>query len=455
MLPPSGNNPGISVPLQVFDRPQFVSPRELFAPPQSVELAKNHPGVAPLATIDSAAITPPIVEPPQTLVPREFDTSPTTHQPSLAIPSPVLEKSQTIPLVQPLLAPAVHESHSLVVPSLILESSRTVVPHHAVSPMDTVSPLVTSSLTLGSSQPSPPPHPVASPVVTAHPSLVTPPSLGSSQLVITHHIPPTVTEPPLVTPHDGGSPQTVAPQVDASQKLVSRHQTIDPSPQAAVAHYSDLAEGIVCENSEVTATAKIAYKPRGTSTSTRSRRESLEGVPDIILSLGGSGYEFAAPSSQQLLTTSVEDDMGTSATPSSPLDELVVPSSQQSLEECMTIPMEVDTNTPATPSADELIVPSSQQSLEEPLTIPTTSVTATRSNTFAFALRVIPKYNIDRSDFPSWLLERGRLDRVLSVEGGKIWEKLITTWLRQERRLGFGLNERIVSENFRHASSVF
>jgi len=56
---------------------------------------------------------------------------------------------------------------------------------------------------------------------------------------------------------------------------------------------------------------------------------------------------------------------------------------------------------------------------------------------------VIPTFNIDRSDLPSWLLERGRLDSVLSVEAGEIWEKLITTWLRQERRLGFGLNEQL------------
>ena len=46
---------------------------------------------------------------------------------------------------------------------------------------------------------------------------------------------------------------------------------------------------------------------------------------------------------------------------------------------------------------------------------------------------------------PSWLLEYGRLDSILSVEAGGLWEKLITTWVRQERRLGFGLNEDIVS----------
>ena len=92
--------------------------------------------------------------------------------------------------------------------------------------------------------------------------------------------------------------------------------------------------------------------------------------------------------------------MGTSATPPSSLDELVVPSSQQSLEGCLTIPMEVETSDPATPSADEPIVPSSQQSLEEPVTIPATSVATTKSNTFVYALRVVPDYNIDRLDLP-------------------------------------------------------
>ena len=93
-------------------------------------------------------------------------------------------------------------------------------------------------------------------------------------------------------------------------------------------------------------------------------------------------------------------------------------------------------------------MPSSQHSLEDFLTIPVDLPPGMAPKHFRFAPRVIPAYSIDRSDFPSWLIERGRLDYVLSVEAGDIWEKLITTWLRQERRLGFGMNEKIVRESF-------
>jgi hypothetical protein len=62
-----------------------------------------------------------------------------------------------------------------------------------------------------------------------------------------------------------------------------------------------------------------------------------------------------------------------------------------------------------------------------------------------FAPRVVPKFNDNRSDFPSWFHDRKRLDAVQNVEAGDLWKKLIGLWLQQERRLAFGLNEKIVS----------
>ncbi|KAF9777724.1 hypothetical protein BJ322DRAFT_992316, partial [Thelephora terrestris] len=49
----------------------------------------------------------------------------------------------------------------------------------------------------------------------------------------------------------------------------------------------------------------------------------------------------------------------------------------------------------------------------------------------------------DKSDFPSWFDDREKLDYVLSVEGGELWKRLIAAWIRQERRVGFGLNEKL------------
>ena len=152
----------------------------------------------------------------------------------------------------------------------------------------------------------------------------------------------------------------------------------------------------------------INYKPR----STQIRRESIDGAPDIILSLSPSGYQLSEQ--QGPLVTPMETVSTTPSASSSP-DELIVPSSQSSLEDCLEIPMEAAIDIPPT------------------------------SNRFQFAPRVIPNYTIDRSDLPSWLLGSGRLDFVLEVEGGDLWKKLIVTWLRQERRVGFGLDAKIVS----------
>ena len=61
-----------------------------------------------------------------------------------------------------------------------------------------------------------------------------------------------------------------------------------------------------------------------------------------------------------------------------------------------------------------------------------------------FTPRVVPKFEMDRSDFPSWFNNHDRLTTILDVAGGDLWKKLIYLWLRQERRLAFGLNEAIV-----------
>ncbi|KAF9781016.1 hypothetical protein BJ322DRAFT_1023687 [Thelephora terrestris] len=94
------------------------------------------------------------------------------------------------------------------------------------------------------------------------------------------------------------------------------------------------------------------------------------------------------------------------------------------------------TSSPPTSSSP---TPSTTSFGEIPLDGP--SIATERST--LLASRITPSYRIDRSDIPSWLIERGRLDSVLMVEAGSLWERLIALWLRQERRLGFGLDEKI------------
>lgn len=318
-------------------------------------------------------------------------------------------------------------------------------------------------------------------------SLVFPPVLEST--AVNPHT--TVTSPTVL---ESASP--VTPVLDPLQDTCSPttdllHPISEPQP-AVVQRSPVLVGGLPNNSSGAALTNKGTYRSRGKTNKATSRRDSIDGAPDIILSLGPSGYgvvdppspqvprvtstegavgppttsspgvsistptfeDSIIPSSQQSLegcmTIPAEPEAASSATPSvsTPTSEdFVVPSSQQSLEECMVIPAENEAIVPPAFSAGDPTTPSSQQFVQEPSTAPPASGTSFIPRRFHLALREVPTYALDRSDFPAWVLENGRLDRILSVEGGEVWKKLINTWIRQERRLGFGLVENLVRGN--------
>ena len=428
-----GGNPGLSAPPQGLETPGFIVPREIFPSPRSLEPAKNcHVNVPPTVT-ESPATTHTIPGSSQPLAPNQVVVSPVVHNLGRLV-APILESSQVITPNQTAVSPVVHEPSLLVTP--VLESPQVATPNRTLN----------------------------SAAVHESPRLVTPfPILESCQPVTTNEVAvsPIVHKSPLANPSSIlGSSQAVAPQqVVVSPKPVSPPRAIDPHvihiPQPAVAHgSSDLTGGVAGGSSGVTVATQGIYRSRdgvGAVDTNRPRRSSIEGAPDVMLSLCGSGYQLIDPSSQRDMSTSTAPPTTPSpATPSSalPPDELIVPSSQQSLEECLTIPMEVETVIPTSPSpsAGELVDPLSRQPIGgSPTPSAVSEITATPSGRFRFAPRVIPTDNIDRSDFPSWFLEYGRLDFVLAVEAGELWKMLITAWLRQERRLGFGLIEKLVS----------
>ena len=411
---------GNSMPQQVFEPPQFVVPREIFPAPRPVEPVNGYSANVPPVVAEP---TPTIVEPSQPVAPSQVVVSPVVHESTrLAVP-PVPQPSQTVLPMKTAISPVVRKSASFVAPP-VLESSKTLAPEQSMT------------------------------------SVVSPsPVLGSSQMVTINQAPisPIVHKSaPLVNPSDVlGSSQAVAPrQVDISQKSASECQVAGPPhPRPTAANGSShLPEGIATgDNPGVT--TKGAYKVQGKARTTvvsRTRRDSIEGAPEVMLSLRGSGYELIDSLSQREPFTGSPPPSTTpsSATPSSTPspDDLIVPSSQQSIEGYLTIPMETETDIPTAASVDEPIIRLSQQLREGSLAVSTAvETTGTAPGRFLFAPRVIPTYNIERSDLPSWLLDRGRLDYVLSVEAGAIWEKLIITWLRQERRLSFGLNDKLVS----------
>ena len=157
-----------------------------------------------------------------------------------------------------------------------------------------------------------------------------------------------------------------------------------------------------------------------------------------------SGYEVTNSSSPQELFAMLGSDAGTFATPSMPTFQDLIILSSQPLEEYLVIPTEAERAIPTTPSVDDPMVPLSQPSVQDPLTAPAFSSTPSTPGCFHLALHKIPISTLDQSDLPTWLLESERLDFVLSV-GGEVWKKLIITWIRQERRLGFGLSEQVIS----------
>ena len=329
------------------------------------------------------------------------------------------------------------------VPPQSFETPRFVTPQEIFSPLQFLEPtnaplMVTES---SSSQISVPSQASVSPIVQDPALLVNAP----------------IREFTLINSTAAGSSPQVVPQQVVSQEPIPPHQVASPphviQPQPAVkSDSSDPMGDVTRGKSGAAVRAKGTYRSRNKAsakTANRARRVSIEEAPDIILSLGGSGYELADPAlHQEPPTTLADNNTDLSIAPSStpPLDELIVPSSRQSTEEYLTIPTEAMTVDQTAPPKDNAMVSPSQQSAEEPLAVSLAPETTTAaSGHFAFALRVIPDYNIDRSDLPSWLFEHGRLNYILSVEAGEIWEKLITTWLRQERRLAFGLNEKLVS----------
>ena len=454
---------------QGLDRPQTVAPHQLLVSPVVPEV----PFIAPS----------PVLGPSQTTMLQQVNVPLVVPDPPLFTPSPVLESSQAVTPNQPITSPMVPESPA-VTRSQVLDRPQTVAPHQllvspmvpevpylvAPSPSQTTMlqqinvplvvpepPLFTPSPVLEGFHAATPDQPIASSTVPKAPHLASPSvALGSSQTVIPDQlvVSSVVPELPLVFPHPilGLEPS----RVNNLQDLADRHEVSDPPQvihtQQTVAPEcpSDPAKGTSDGNSGAAVAIRGTYKPQirtSVTATNRPRRDSTEGAPDIILTLGGSGYELVTPSAQSDIST-----VPSPTTPVSPAllsDEFNVPSSQQSLEEFLTIPAEFGKSTSSTPSTDELTVPLSPQSLEGTSTTPTTSVAVNiTSDRIRFAPRRIPDYSFDRSDFPSWLSEWDRLDYVLSVEAGEIWGKLITAWLRQERSLGFGLNDKIVCGTF-------
>ena len=203
--------------------------------------------------------------------------------------------------------------------------------------------------------------------------------------------------------------QTIVPHQLVNSPMTAQVLHLVPAPPAP----GPSQAATPCQFSPVTLTGPAAvsstFKTHEPGITSQSRRNSIKGAPDVILMLSGSGYELLGQ-----LDISIALHTATAA-PTTPLDDLVIPLSQQSLKGVLTIPLGTD------------------------------AIISKGSGMSRFAPHVIPKFNHNKSDFPSWLHEHKRLNTILKVEAGDLWKKLIGLWLQQERQLAFGLNDEIVS----------
>lgn len=334
--------------------------------------------------------------------PVEFDKD-TTAIPQVAVnplalaaPSPVLGTSPTHTPHQIAVSPIVLEPPHLATSSLVLDSSQKIIPDQTIN-QTVVPPAAPGS-------PSP---------TTLYPVL----GFSQTQTVDLHQAVASLVdgEPPATTPSMDLDPLGT---IDPQYLIIHPDQSIHELTVAPY-HPPDLVERSPSDDSGAVVATGCGYELPDVTAATQPHRDSPEGAPDMILVLGESGYEVVTYSSQ----------LDISAPPSTTSSSITLP-------------------------PEEPIIHSSQQSLGSLQITPDIGTVPrdTAPKRFFYAPRVTPTYNIDRSDLPSWLIERGRLDCVLSVESGALWEKLIATWLRQERRLGFGLDETIVRDGSHHSS---
>ena len=295
----------------------------------------------------------------------------------------------------------------------------------------------------GSAVNSTPAHPPFQPFLSARsPTLITPSVLDSDPAATRHQI--AVLGSHLDT--SSIAPQSVgviSPTTPGLTQVITPRQVIDVNRTAGPDPPSDLTGGT--GNAGTMVTGRSIYKIRDQTNTTpgRTRRDSIEGAPDIVLTLSGSGYGPSdEPGSSAEPTPATPSTIIPSDTSTTVPEDSIVPSSQQSLEEVLTIPAETDVSFPNKSSAGGAALPLSLPPPEG------SSIIANRRGNSRFAPRTIPDYQIDRSDLPSWFHQSERLDAVLNVEVGGLWEKLINLWLQQERRLKFGLDATIVSSTF-------
>ena len=362
------------------------------------------------ATSKKSTPQPPVpgVSPPTTTVPQ------VVVMPSSAPDTPVSEPSLPTP------QHVVNSLPSTVAPSVndnMSSPPTTTLPRAVVTP--------SSALDTPVSEPS---LPTPQTVVNSLPSAVAPSINDNMSLVTTavgvHQLlsqvargmqpaqgyPLTPSESPATDP----SQQFVNPSqlsADPSQVVVEPPQhTIKPSETVPPQSYtSTLPPGLA---------PKVSYRARGPAHA--SRRDSIDGTPDIIVDLVDSPMSSETPHQAP-----VDDD---------------APEITVDLRDYIDLESDSDDGTHVSSSqktadGSRKLSPPSSVSRQQHSGVKRAENVSNQAQ--SSTARTHPVLNVDEEDLPTWMLKKGQWKYIASTAGGPTWEKLLNLYMQQERRLEF------------------
>ena len=162
----------------------------------------------------------------------------------------------------------------------------------------------------------------------------------------------------------------------------------------------------------------VPYRARNatTSASARSRRDSIDGAPEIM-TFDATEEDMAVILSDYVNLDSNEDIDDDANATNDDDDRSHVSSSQKTTDGC-----------------PELSPPTSNSQQQH------SSARTTEGNMSQLEVvsaRTYPQLKVDENDLPIWMTQKGRWRYLTSTAGGTAWENLLKVYISQERRLEF------------------
>ena len=166
---------------------------------------------------------------------------------------------------------------------------------------------------------------------------------------------------------------------------------------------------------EVANAPMVRYRvqnPANVTPGTRSRRDSIEGAPEMVFDLdANSGVHGPVDQNEPEVTVDLRDYISMESDSD---DESHISSSQKTADELKEL-LSPPPDSQQRRSGTERVV-------NRPQSTPTCAS---------------PQMDVDETDLPTWMVKRGQWMYIASTAGGPAWENLLKLYMQQERRLEF------------------